>query len=394
MSITCDTAYKSLNKFSEELCGDKVEVLKTDDSDILILADGMGSGVKANILSTLTSKILGTMFRNGATLEECVQTVMATLPICSVRKVAYSTFSILQVFRSGQAVLIEYDNPGCIFIRDGKLMDIPRKERIISGKRINEYRFEAKPGDAFLIMSDGTIHAGVGSILNFGWDWKDIAAYALKKYGRTLSAIRLAANVCEACNELYGYRPGDDTTVACMRIINRKPVHVMTGPAKDPSDDERMVRDFMSGGGEVKRVISGGTSAQIAARILNRKLDVSSIGCMDPDVPPEAEMDGVDLVTEGVLTISQALKLLKAYKNPEQVSDSFFKELDKKNGASEVAKMIIEDCTDLTVYAGLAVNEAYQNPNLPLELNIRQNLVEQFRKAAEEIGRPVKVIYY
>ena len=114
MAITVDVAYKSLNKFTEVLCGDKVELLKTDDSNIMILADGMGSGVKANILATLTSKILGTMFLNGATLEECVETIVETLPICKVRQVAYSTFSILQVFHSGAAYLVEFDNPSCI----------------------------------------------------------------------------------------------------------------------------------------------------------------------------------------------------------------------------------------------------------------------------------------
>ena len=103
MGITVDVAYKSLNKFTEILCGDKVEILHTEDSHIMILADGMGSGVKANILSTLTSKILGTMFLNGATLEECVDTISETLPICQVRQVAYSTFSILQVFHNGDA---------------------------------------------------------------------------------------------------------------------------------------------------------------------------------------------------------------------------------------------------------------------------------------------------
>ena len=108
MGITVDVAYKSFNKFGEVLCGDKVEMLKTEDSDILILADGMGSGVKANILATLTSKILGTMFLNGATLEECVETIVDTLPICQVRKVAYSTFSILQVFHSGEALALDF----------------------------------------------------------------------------------------------------------------------------------------------------------------------------------------------------------------------------------------------------------------------------------------------
>ena len=134
MGITVDVAYKSLNKYTEILCGDKVELLQTADSNIMILADGMGSGVKANILSTLTSKILGTMFLNGATLEECVDTISETLPICQVRQVAYSTFSILQVYHNGDAYLVEYDNPGCIFIRDGRLMEIPRNVCVIQGK--------------------------------------------------------------------------------------------------------------------------------------------------------------------------------------------------------------------------------------------------------------------
>ena len=113
MGISVDVAWKSLNKHHEELCGDKVEVLKTANSDIVILADGMGSGVKANILATLTSKILGTMLFNGATIESCVETIAKTLPVCKVREVAYATFSILQIFRNGEAYLVEFDNPSC-----------------------------------------------------------------------------------------------------------------------------------------------------------------------------------------------------------------------------------------------------------------------------------------
>ena len=158
MAITVDVAYKSLNKFTEVLCGDKVELLKTDDSNIMILADGMGSGVKANILATLTSKILGTMFLNGATLEECVETIVETLPICKVRQVAYSTFSILQVFHSGDAYLVEFDNPSCIFIRNGQLVPIPQNIREVQGKKINEYHFQVQRGDALILMSDGTVH--------------------------------------------------------------------------------------------------------------------------------------------------------------------------------------------------------------------------------------------
>ena len=365
MAITVDVAYKSLNKFTEVLCGDKVELLKTDDSNIMILADGMGSGVKANILATLTSKILGTMFLNGATLEECVETIVETLPICKVRQVAYSTFSILQVFHSGAAYLVEFDNPSCIFIRNGKLVPIPQNIREVQGKKINEYRFQVQRGDALILMSDGTVHAGVGQLLNFGWLWEDIAKYAVKQYALTISAMRLAAAICQACDELYQYRPGDDTTVACMRIINAKPVHLMTGPAQDPSMDEEMVRSFMSGDDSTKRIVCGGTSATIVSRILKKRLDVS-MDYVDPDIPPIAYMDGIELVTEGVLTLNRVVQLLRRYVKNETVSEDFFLELDKPNGASMVAKMLIEDCTELHLYVGKAINSAYQNPGLPL----------------------------
>lgn len=392
MKVTVDVAYKSLNKFTEILCGDKVEVLQTKDSDIMILADGMGSGVKANILATLTSKILGTMFLNGATLEECVDTIVQTLPVCQVRQVAYSTFSILQVFHNGNAYLVEFDNPGCIFIRDGQLMPIPHNIREVEGKKINEYRFQVRRGDAFILMSDGTIHAGVGQLLNFGWLWEDIASYALKQYECTISAVRLANAVCQACDELYEYRPGDDTTVAVMRIIDSKPVHLMTGPAKNPDDDSRMVREFYSDR-SAKTVVCGGTSATVVARVLNKELAVS-LDYADPDIPPVAYIDGVDLVTEGVLTLNRVITILKRYAKNDSVTENFFLELDKPNGASMVAKMIIEDCTEIHMYVGRAINSAYQNPELPFDLGIRQNLVEQLKQALEAIGKRVEVTYY
>ena len=392
MGVTVDVAYKSLNKFTEILCGDKVEILQTKDSDIMILADGMGSGVKANILATLTSKILGTMFLNGATLEECVDTIVQTLPVCQVRQVAYSTFSILQVYNNGDAYLVEFDNPGCIFIRDVKLVNIPKNIREVEGKKINEYRFQVKRGDAFVLMSDGTIHAGVGDLLNFGWLWEDIAAYAVKQYAITVSAVRLANALSQACDELYGFRPGDDTTVAVMRIIDSKPVNIMTGPARDPSDDNRMVHDFLSDP-SAKTVVCGGTSATIVSRVLGRRLDVS-LDYVDPEIPPIAYMDGIDLVTEGVLTLNRVLQLLRRYVKNETITEDFFLELDKPNGASMVAKMIVEDCTEVHMYVGKAINSAYQNPGIPFDLGIRQNLVEQLKHTIEEMGKKVVVTYY
>lgn len=393
MNVTVDMAYKSLNKFHEELCGDKVEMLKTDDSYIMILADGMGSGVKANILSTLTSKILGTMFLNGATLDECVETIVETLPICQVRHVAYSTFSILQVFHNGEAYLVEFDNPSCIFLREGEIVPIPHNERVIQNKTINEYRFTVKKNDTFILMSDGMLHAGVGTVLNFGWDWKEIAAYTKREAAVPMSAARLANVVVKASDDLYDHRPGDDTTVACLRIIDRKPVYLMSGPAKDKADDSKMMADFMNCEESVKRIVCGGTSSLIVAKYLDRPLDVS-IDYLDPDIPPVAYIKGIDLVTEGVLTLSRALSLMQEFEDSENLSTDFFAKIDNKDGGAMVAKMIIEECTELHLFIGTAVNAAYQNPGLPVNLNIRSQLAQQLKETVEKMGKPVMITYY
>ena len=166
----------------------------------------------------------------------------------------------------------------------------------------------------------------------------------------------------------------------------------MTGPAKNPEDDTRMVHDFLSNPA-AKTVVCGGTSATIVSRVLNRRLDVS-LDYVDPEIPPIAYMDGIDLVTEGVLTLNRVLQLLRRYVKNETVSEDFFEELDKPNGASMVAKMIIEDCTEVHLYVGKAINSAYQNPGIPFDLGIRQNLVEQLKTTIAEMGRKVDVIYY
>ncbi len=390
MKVSIDAAYKSLNKHHEELCGDKVEILKTEDSDIMILADGMGSGVKANILATLTSKILGTMILNGAGIDECVETIAKTLPVCQVRQVAYSTFSILQIFHNGEAYLVEFDNPSCVFIREGGLFTVPYFERTIENKTIREYRFQVQFNDCFVLMSDGVIHAGVGKILNFGWTWNSMAEYALKATSATLSAVRLAAILTQACDDLYMQVPGDDTTVAVARVINTKTVNLFTGPPSSTEEDAVLMRDFMKE--PSRKIICGGTTANIAARVLDKPIQ-TSLHYSDPALPPTAQIPGIDLVTEGVLTLSRALSIMKRFTD-NSIDEAFFDELDKDNGGSRIAKLIIEDCTVLNLFVGKTINEAHQSTGLPFDLSIRMNLVEQIKETVIKMGKKVTIKYY
>jgi len=387
MDIGSEMSYRSLNKYSEVLCGDRVELLRAKDFDVAILSDGMGSGVKANILATLTSKILYTMFANNASIELGVETIARTLPICQVRKIAYSTFSILQIYHNGDAYLAEFDNPDCIFIRDGKILDIPYSYREIEGKRIREYRFKAEQRDLFVLMSDGVEYAGVGELLNFGWTRESLAEYTLKCSKETLSSPRIAAKLSQACDELYNHRPGDDTTVAVIHVVGRKPVNVFTGPPEHKEDDAAVMKDFTESSG--MHIVCGGTTAAIAARYLEKTITNNDDGTQD--IPPTSNIEGVDLVTEGVLTLNGALTILKDL-GGEQPAFELFYRLDENNGAAKLAKAIYEECTDLNLFVGKAHNVA--NDQLLFDVTVRRNLVEQLKEAAEALGKRVSIQYY
>lgn len=391
MIISADCSFESLIKYKEELCGDKVELLRTEDSYIMILADGMGSGVKASILSTLTSKILGTMILQGATLEECVDTLIRTLPVCQVRHVAYSTFSVLQVFRDCRAYLVEFDNPACLLVRDGAACQIPFENREIAGQQIKESHFQVQNGDVCIMVSDGAVHAGLGKRLAFGWTWENMARYAVSQVSEQSSAARIAHSICRAADDLYDNKPGDDTTVAVMRITQAKIVHLMTGPPQSPANDKRIVEALMEG--DAYRIVSGGTSATIVSRELGKPL-IPTLDFEDPEIPPVARIQGIDLVTEGVITLNRTVSLLRRYTQGPEPEDALFAELDRKNAGSLIAKALIENCTDLNILVGKAINVAHQNSELPFDLGIRQTLVEQIYREVQTMGKKVTITYF
>ena len=390
MKMHVDTAYRSLFKYGEELCGDNVRITRTEDSVFAVLADGLGSGVKANILSTLTSTIISTMLTEGAAMEQAVETIVSTLPICSVRKLAYSTFSVLQIKDTGEAYLAEFDNPACIFIRNGELMELEMTDKEYAGKTVYESRFTVFPGDVLALISDGVVYAGVGSILNFGWTWESVAEWLCKESLKEKSAPRLAAALSQAVKELYMDKPGDDSTVMVARISPRQVVNMFAGPPKNKDDDPKMVRDFMTSSG--KKLICGGSSANIVARVLNRRIE-TSLDYVDPLIPPIATIQGIDLVTEGVLTLSRTVEILQEYLDHE--TDSFyFKKLDEKNGAAMLAKILLEECTTLNLFIGTAINPAHQNPGLPSDLSIKLKLIDKLCGLMERLGKRVTKKYY
>ncbi len=390
MSIRIETGYESLNKFGEELCGDKFEIIRNSDSVIIVLADGLGSGVKANILATLTSKIIATMLNEGADIDECVETIASTLPVCHDRGIAYSTFSILRISYSGQAYLAEFDNPAAIFVRDGKIGELNRTVRCVGDKNIVESQWTMNAEDMLILFSDGVVHAGVGKLLNLGWQHENVQDYIQKAIRPGLTARTMARQLVSACDCLYLQKPGDDTTVAAVRALKPVEARIMVGPPVDPLRDSEVVKRLLSSDG--KKVVCGGTTSQIVSRESGKKLSVN-FEYHNAAIPPTGTMDGIDLATEGVLTMGKALEIIKQYCSMNAKSGENLN-LSKKDGATRIAKLLLEECTEVLFLVGRAMNPAHQNPDLPLSLSIKLRLVEDIAQCLRSLGKDVEVEYY
>ena len=388
-NLCADIGYKSIYHYGEELCGDHVDIVEqNENSTVIVLADGLGSGVKASILSTLTSKIISTMMAAGLPLEECVSTIAATLPVCSVRGVAYSTFTIMHIKDNETAEIIQYDNPHVILIRDNVSCDYPKTEMNIDGKRIYKSTVKLCENDIFIAMSDGCPHAGIGTAFNFGWKREDIAAFMETISHCGYTAKTLSTILVDECNKLYGNRPGDDATACIVKIRKREPMNMLFGPPSNRSDCDRMMSLFFSKEG--KHIICGGTTSSIAAKYLGKTLK-PSLNFERSDIPPIAEIDGVDLVTEGVITVNRVLEYAKDYLDK---NESYEQRNFKRDGASLISRLLFEEATDINFYVGRAINPAHQNPDLPINFSIKMNLVEELSACLRQMGKRIKVSYF
>lgn len=390
MGIYVQTSYRSLNKKGEELCGDKVRIVRRGGTMIAVLADGLGSGVKANILATLTSQILSTMIYEGASVREAVETIAKTLPVCSVRKLAYSTFSVLEISENGDGYLAEFDNPFCFYLRNGEQQEFRPEYNEYSGRGVYETHFKAEPGDIITLVSDGVIWAGVGDNMNFGWTWDSVLQWLQNAAALELPAPQLTVALSDAVNDLYHHRPGDDSTVLVAEVMAEKPVSLLAGPPENKAMDAQMVRDFMASEG--RKAVCGGTSANIVARELGRQI-TTSLDYIDKDVPPIGHIQGIDLCTEGVLTLNKALEILgRLIDRPPD--DAAIERLERKDGAALLARLMYEDCTRLKMFIGSAINPAHSDPAIQSELSMKLHLLDKLSTVMEKMGKHVEKIYY
>ena len=322
-------------------------------------------------------------------LEDCVFAIAATLPVCEVRQIAYSTFTIIRVVKNSEAEIIQYDNPHVIFLRNGKHVNFHETSETIDNKVIYKSRIKLLENDTFIAVSDGAIHAGVGKTLNFGWQRNDIIEFMERLYSDRHTAKTLTTVLLEQCNLLYGGKPGDDTTVCTVKIRSRKPMNLLIGPPADPRDVRRMMALFFSKEG--KHIVCGGTTSTLAAEFLGKELRADILDYIDPEIPPSAGIDGVDLVTEGVITINRVLLYAQDYLD---TNGHYMEWSRKKDGASMMARLLFEEATDINFFVGKAVNAAHQNPDLPINFSIKMRLVDELAESLKKMGKRIKVSYF
>jgi hypothetical protein len=343
-----------------------------ENRTVSVLSDGLGSGVKANVLATLTTTLAARCIDGRVSPRRTAQVIMQSLPECSIRKISYATFTIVEIGGDRSVKIVEFDNPPYLLIRDGELVRPERtsvsiESSIHSRNTLFSSRFKLMNGDRIIIFSDGVTQSGMGNAsFPLGWEQGKVEEWVLSliRRNKNISARNLAREIVNrgVRNDIFTAK--DDITSAVFYMREPRKLLIATGPPIDRKQDSELalrIRDFKG-----RVVISGGTTANIVSRELNRAVD-TKLSSLDSDLPPSAAMEGIEIVTEGIFTLSRVAEILE---------DENLDEIRKENSATAVVELL-RDSDEIQFLVGTRINEAHQDPNIPVGLEIRRNIVRR-----------------
>lgn len=376
MFIDIDCAQEK--KYNQNTYGDYFLSKRYPDMGTLIavLSDGLGSGIKANILATMTATMLLKFVEAGADIKTACEVIMNSLPVCQVRKISYSTFSVAHCSEDGEVKIVEEGNPNFIYISNGRVIEPEYKvidSDTFKNRHMHVYKIKLKLGDRLIFCSDGVTQAGLGNPeLKLGLRRSGLIRFLLEKIKDKpdISSSELAKFVVRvAVNTEVDRKPKDDTS--CCVIYYREPRRalIFTGPPYHQEKDNEYANEFYNS--KAKKAICGGTTANLISRELNIpvRCDIArSVG----KLPAVSQMEGIDLVTEGILTLTRTVEYLENGFHDKE-----------KNAAYELMQFLLSsDCIEFMV--GAKLNQAHYDPNLPIEIEIRKNIVKKMAKILED----------
>ena len=373
-----DIGFSQRCKRGENICGDAFKFCRVPEENriILVLSDGLGSGIKANILSSMTSTMALKFMASNKEILQSAETIMSALPICRIRKISYATFTIVDLALNGRTKIINMGNPPFLFMHKGKCVKIPCSEICSPNWRdrsIEVYEFEVSEGDRIVLISDGITQAGMGTEkYKLGWRLEGCRKFVENRADEEDnrgSQDFAEALIKEALLKENSYTPGDDMSSASIYFRKPEKLILFTGPPFFKERDTECARLIASYGGS--RVICGGTTANIVARELNREIK-TDLKSARYDLPPVSGMNGIDLITEGIFTLTRTAKYLEEGIPP---------------GTGDPAAMLAEilrknDIIEMLV--GTRINEVHQDPNLPLDIEIRRSIVRRIANVLKE----------
>lgn len=383
--------HESKNHQAERICGDVflTRRIKEERRTIVVLSDGLGHGVKANILATLTATMALNFTQEHKDIERIAEIIMNTLPVDSVRKISYATFSILDIEDNGKTTILEFDNPGAMIFNEKRFKShewgtVTLKSEKNKGKELRYYKFDARLGDRIIINTDGITQSGLGmGTYPFGWGSDNLRKFVERLITNepTISAELLSRKIVNAAHKNDNYYSKDDTSSAVVYFRQPRRLLLCTGPPYEKERDSQLADEVKRFDGKI--IISGATTADIISRELDREIE-DSFEFPDPDLPPVSYMEGIDLITEGILTLSKVTEILKNHSNKTTLG---------KGPADLIVKQFLES-DEIHLIIGTRINIAHQDPSLPVELEIRRTVVKRIGRLLEEkFLKEVKIRY-
>ncbi|HOK97536.1 MAG TPA: SpoIIE family protein phosphatase [Bacteroidales bacterium] len=365
----------------ERVCGDVylAHNFVAEDRNIIVLSDGLGHGVKANMLGILTTTMALNFTHEHKETNRIAETILRTLPVDSEKQISFATFSIVDIETDGQVNIIEYENPQCLVLRGTEvfspewtclLLDIDRK----IGKELKTCSFQAQLNDRIVLFTDGVIQAGMGSrSAPMGWGLEQVHQFVADQVRKnpSIDSSELAYKVVSEAIKKDGFEAKDDTSCVVIYFRHPRQLLICTGPPSSVEKDADMAQKVKNFPG--RKIICGGITGTIIARELNLTIDENAI-VSDPELPPMNKMEGVDLLTEGIITLNKVHKILENYNSNYPLT---------QGPADQIVQLLLES-DDIHFLVGTAINTAHQDVSLPVELEIRRTVVRRIMRTLEE----------